>query len=165
MTDAKGPTHLDADGEVHMVDVGDKAVTARRAVARASVRMQPDTLARLRAHDAPKGDVGASVRIAGIMAAKRTPDLIPLCHGIALTRVSVDVTWTDVGADITATTESRDRTGVEMEAMTAASVAALTLYDMVKGMERGVSIERVELIEKSGGRSGRWVRGETSDDV
>ncbi len=158
MTDAKGPTHLDADGEVHMVDVGDKAVTARRAVARATVRMSPDTVARLRAHDAPKGDVGASVRIAGIMGAKRTPDLIPLCHSLALTRVTVDVAWTDTGAEITAATETRDRTGVEMEAMTAVTVAALTLYDMVKGMERGVTIERVELIEKSGGRSGHWTR-------
>ncbi len=165
MSDAKGPTHLDAEGQVHMVDVGEKAVTARRAVARASVRMLPDTVARLRAHDAPKGDVGASVRIAGIMAAKRTPDLIPLCHSLALTRVTVDVAWTDTGAEITAAAETRDRTGVEMEAMTAASVAALTLYDMVKGMERGVSIERVELIEKSGGRSGHWVRGAEGDDV
>ncbi len=160
MGDAKAPTHLTADGEVHMVDVGEKPVTARRAVARARVVMAPDTVARLRAHDAPKGDVGASVRIAGIMGAKRTPDLIPLCHAIALTGVTVDVTWTDTGADIVAAAETRDRTGVEMEAMTAASVAALTLYDMVKGMERGVSIERVELLEKTGGRSGRWVREE-----
>ncbi len=158
MTDPKGPTHLDADGAGHMVDVGDKPVTARRAVARATVRMLPETVARLRAHDAPKGDVGATVRLAGIMAAKRTPDLIPLCHALALTRVTVDVAWTDAGADITAAAETRDRTGVEMEAMTAASVAALALYDMVKGMERGVAIERVELVEKSGGRSGHWKR-------
>ncbi len=160
MSDANSPSHLDADGEVHMVDVGEKPVTARRAVARASVRMRPDTVARLRAHDAPKGDVGATVRIAGIMAAKRTSELIPLCHALALTRVTVDVAWTDEGAEITAAVETRDRTGVEMEAMTAASVAALTLYDMVKGMERGVRVERVELVEKSGGRSGPWRREE-----
>lgn len=159
--DAQGPTHLDERGEVHMVDVGAKAPAARRAVARASVRMSADTASRLRAHDAPKGDAAAAVRVAGIMAAKRTPELIPLCHGIALTRVTVDVAWGDEGATITAAAEAFDRTGVEMEAMTAASVAALTLYDMVKGMERGVSIERVELVEKTGGRSGRWVREET----
>lgn len=142
-----------------MVDVGEKAVTSRRAVARAVVRMSADTVARVREGDAPKGDVGATVRLAGIMAARRTPELIPLCHHVALTHVTVDVTWRDDGAEIVAACEARDRTGVEMEAMTAASVAALALYDMVKGMERGVSVERVELVEKSGGRSGHWVRG------
>lgn len=158
MSNSEGLTHLDARGEVHMVDVGEKAVTARRAVARARVRMAPETVAKVRAHDAPKGDAGATARIAGIMAAKKTPELIPLCHSIALTRVTVDVAWSDHGAEITATAETRDRTGVEMEAMTAVSVAALALYDMVKGTERGVTIERVELVEKSGGRSGHWVR-------
>lgn len=160
MDDTTAPTHLDAAGEVHMVDVGEKPVTARRAVARAFVRMNASTVARLRAHDAPKGDAEAAARIAGIMAAKHTPTLIPLCHGVALTRVTVALEWHDDGAAITAAAEARDRTGVEMEAMTAASVAALTLYDMVKGMERGVSIERVELLEKSGGRSGHWCREE-----
>jgi cyclic pyranopterin monophosphate synthase len=161
MSDAPAPTHLNQDGEVHMVNVGDKPITSRRAVARAVVRMREETVSRLMAHDAPKGDVGATVRIAGIMAAKRTWELVPLCHPVGLTRVAVDISWTLNSAEITATTETQDRTGIEMEAMTAASVAALTLYDMVKGMERGVSIERIELIEKSGGRSGHWVRKET----
>lgn len=141
-----------------MVDVGEKPVTARRAVARAEVRMAPETARRLRAGEHRKGDAEATVRIAGIMAAKRTPEIIPLCHAVALTGVTVDVTWGDAGATITAAAECRDRTGVEMEAMTAASVAALALYDMVKGMERGVTVERVELLEKSGGRTGRWTR-------
>lgn len=141
-----------------MVDVGEKPVTARRAVARAEVRMAPETARRLRAGEHGKGDAEATVRIAGIMAAKRTPELIPLCHAVALTGVTVDVVWGDAGATITAAAECRDRTGVEMEAMTAASVAALALYDMVKGMERGVTVERVELVEKSGGRTGRWTR-------
>jgi len=158
LTMADSPTHLNAAGEVHMVDVGEKPVTARRAVARALVRMTPDTARRLRERDHHKGDAEASARIAGILAAKRTPELIPLCHAIALTRVTVDIAWTDDGATLTAAAECRDRTGVEMEAMTAVSVAALTLYDMVKGMERGVTIERVELVEKSGGRTGTWTR-------
>lgn len=140
-----------------MVGVDEKPVTARRAVARARVRMAPETVARVRA-GAPKGDIEASARIAGIMAAKRTPELIPLCHAVALTGVTVDLRWTDTGLELVATATAMDRTGVEMEAMTAASVAALTIYDMVKGVERGVTIEAVELVEKSGGRSGRWVR-------
>jgi cyclic pyranopterin phosphate synthase len=154
----RSPTHLNDAGEVHMVSVGEKAVTARRAVARAQVLMQPETVARLRAHDAPKGDAAATARIAGIMAAKKTPELIPLCHAIALTSVTIEVSYTDEGAEVVAIAEAHDRTGVEMEAMTAASVAALALYDMVKGMERGAAIARIELVEKSGGRSGRWVR-------
>jgi cyclic pyranopterin monophosphate synthase len=151
-------THLDAEGHVHMVDVGEKAETSRRAVASALVRMLPETRRTLAAGTAPKGDVLATARLAGIMAAKRTPELIPLCHGIALTRVTVDLELLDDGVRIVATTEARDRTGVEMEAMTAASVAALTLYDMLKGIDRGMVIESVRLEEKSGGRSGHWVR-------
>lgn len=156
MVDAARPTHLDATGAVHMVDVGDKAVTARSATARARVRMRPETAAAAQAGNLAKGDLGATVRLAGIMAAKQTSSLIPLCHSLALTRVTVQLEWVEGGAEIVARAETRDRTGVEMEAMVAASVAALTLYDMVKGLERGVRIESVALQEKTGGRSGHW---------
>ena len=151
-------THLAADGTAHMVDVGAKPETARRAVAQATVRMSAATAAAITAGDAPKGDVLGTARIAGIQAAKRTGELIPLCHPIGLDAVDVDLV---VGADrvtITATTSVTARTGVEMEAMTAASVAALTIYDMVKGIERGVEIAEVVLLEKSGGRSGDYRR-------
>ena len=151
-------THLDADGTARMVDVAGKPVTDRRAVARAVVRMRPETAAAVAAGDAPKGDVIAVARIAGIQGAKRTGELIPLCHPIGLDAVDVDAEL-DVAAGtltLTATARVTARTGVEMEAMTAASVAALTVYDMVKGLERGVRIEAVELLEKTGGRSGTW---------
>lgn len=152
------PTHIDEGGEARMVDVGDKPVTVRRAVARARVAMSPATREAARAGAGPKGEVEAVARVAGIQAAKRTQELIPLCHGLSLTSVNVDLAWTDEGAEITATAECRDRTGVEMEAMTAAAVSALTLYDMVKGIERGVTITEVALVEKSGGRTGPWRR-------
>jgi cyclic pyranopterin phosphate synthase len=157
---SKLSSHLDERGQAHMVDVGAKAVTTRRAVATAFLRMGDATVAALRAGQTPKGDVLATARIAGIMAAKRTPELIPLCHAIALTRVTVDLAVAEGGVEVVATAEARDRTGVEMEAMTAASVAALTLYDMLKGIDRGMVIERVALEEKEGGRSGHWVRGQ-----
>jgi cyclic pyranopterin monophosphate synthase len=153
-------THLDGEGNARMVDVGDKPVTGRRAVARAVVRMAPETAAAVDAGDAPKGDVLGTARIAGIQAAKRTGELIPLCHPLALDHVDVDAR-VDAGAGtVTLTAEVRvtARTGVEMEAMTAAAVAALTVYDMVKGLERGVTVEDVRLISKSGGRSGHWQR-------
>jgi cyclic pyranopterin phosphate synthase len=143
-----------------MVDVGGKPATERRAVARALVRMSPATAAAVAAGDAPKGDVLGTARIAGIQAAKRTGELIPLCHPIGLDHVDVEGA-VDAPAGlvtITATAAVTARTGVEMEAMTAAAVAALTVYDMVKGIERGVTVERVELLEKSGGRSGTWRR-------
>ena len=159
MSSAERPTHLDDEGAVRMVDVGEKAVTARRAVARARVRMHPETAAAVRAGDAPKGNVEATVRLAAIMAAKRTPEVIPLCHGVQLTGVDVEIAWADDGATITVASEARDRTGVEMEAMVGASLGALALYDMVKGMERSVALEGVRLLEKSGGRSGVWNRG------
>ncbi len=159
MVDATRPTHLDATGAVHMVGVGEKAITARAATARARVVMRPETAQAARDGGGPKGDLGATVRIAGIMAAKQTPSLIPLCHTVALTRVTVDLRWVEDGAEIVARAEALDRTGVEMEAMVAASVAALTLYDMVKSIERGVRVERVELLDKSGGRSGHWTAG------
>jgi cyclic pyranopterin phosphate synthase len=153
-------THLDEHGDARMVDVGGKPVTARRAVARAIVRMTPETARIVAAGDAPKGDVLGVARIAGIMAAKKTGELIPLCHPMGLDHVDVDGT-VDVEAGtvtITASAGVTARTGVEMEAMTAASVAALTVYDMVKGVERGVAIEEVVLLEKSGGTSGTWRR-------
>jgi cyclic pyranopterin phosphate synthase len=142
-----------------MVDVGAKDITSRRAIARARVKMSPETFARLVAGDTPKGDVLAAARIAGIQAAKRTSELIPLCHIVALTRVEIAITLEDGIAVVDATAEARDRTGVEMEAMVAASTAALTLYDMLKAVDRGMSFD-VCLIEKTGGKSGTWQRGE-----
>jgi cyclic pyranopterin phosphate synthase len=151
-------THLDDDGAARMVDVSAKAVTERRAVAQAVVRMTPATAAIVAAGDAPKGDVVSVARIAGIQAAKRTGELIPLCHPIGLDAVDVEAEL-DVAAGtltLTATAVVTARTGVEMEAMTAASIAALTVYDMVKGLERDVVVESVALLEKQGGRSGDW---------
>ena len=153
-------THLDSTGRARMVDVGDKPATERRAVAQAVVRVSAQTARAVLAGDAPKGDVLGVARIAGIQAAKRTSELIPLCHPLALTFVGVDgsVDVSDGRIVLTAETRTTGPTGVEMEAMTAASVAALTVYDMVKGIERGAEIAEVVLLEKSGGRSGRWTR-------
>ena len=153
-------THLDEHGTARMVDVGDKPATDRRAVARAVVRMSPGTAATVLAGDAPKGDVLGTARIAGILAAKRTGELIPLCHPLGLDHVDVHAEVDAAAGTVTLTAEARvtARTGVEMEAMTAASVAALTVYDMVKALERGVEIASVALVEKSGGRSGTWRR-------
>jgi cyclic pyranopterin monophosphate synthase len=153
-------THLGADGRAEMVDVSDKDVTVRRAVARAVVRVSVQTAQLVAAGNAPKGDVVGVARIAGIQAAKRTHELIPLCHQLPLAFVGVEVAIDIESGQIELTAEARTaaQTGVEMEALTAASVAALTIYDMVKGVERGASIEQVELIEKSGGRSGHWTR-------
>ena len=155
-------THLDEHGSARMVDVGAKDVTERRAVARAIVRMSPDTAAAVARGDAPKGDVLGTARIAGILAAKRTGELIPLCHPLGLDHVDLDAVVDAAAGTVTLTAEARvtARTGVEMEAMTAASVAALTVYDMVKALERGVEIASVALVEKSGGRTGTWRRGE-----
>src|SRR3954463_3624907 len=148
-------THLDEQGAARMVDVGAKGATARRAVARAVVRMAPATARAGAAGDAPKGDVLGVARIAGIQAAKRTGELIPLCHPIGLDHVDVEGEVDEAAGTVTlvATAGVTARTGVEMEAMTAATVAALTVYDMVKGLERGVAIERVELVRKTGGSS------------
>ncbi len=151
-------THIDEEGAARMVDVGAKEATARRAVARAVVRMSSETAAAVAAGDAPKGDVLGTARLAGIQAAKRTAELIPLCHPLGLDHVDVETAVENDAVIITATAAVTARTGVEMEAMTAAAIAALTVYDMVKGLERGVTVERVELIEKSGGRSGTWRR-------
>ncbi len=148
-------THLDAAGRARMVDVGPKAETARSATAVARVVMRPETLRLIMAGTAPKGDVLAAARIAGIMAAKRTADLIPLCHPLPLSSVAVDLAA--AGADtlaITATATTVGRTGVEMEALTAASIAALTIYDMCKAVDRGMRIEGLRVTAKSGGKSG-----------
>jgi len=151
-------THLDSSGAARMVDVSAKNVTRRRAVARAFVRMAPETAAAVAAGDAPKGDVLGVARIAGIQAAKQTGALIPLCHPLGLDHIDVRAEVAEGGVAIEAEASVEGRTGVEMEAMVAASVAALTIYDMVKSIERGVSIESVELVAKSGGRSGDWRR-------
>ena len=153
-------THLDPAGRARMVDVGEKPATERRAVARATVRVSPETANQVLAGDAPKGDVLGVARIAGIQAAKRTSELIPLCHPLALTFVGVEGSVDANAGSIVLTAEARTTgpTGVEMEAMTAVSVAALTVYDMVKGIERGAEIAEVVLLEKSGGRSGHWTR-------
>ena len=155
-------THLNTRGEAHIVDIGDKAATRRVAVARARLEALPETISAITGGALKKGDALAVARIAGIMAAKKTADLIPLCHPIALTRVEVDIAAAADGRSlvITATTETTDRTGVEMEALTAVSVAALTLYDMAKAMDRGMRITGVELLEKSGGTSGDFRRDE-----
>lgn len=143
-----------------MVDVGDKAVTTRTAIAQGEVQMQPATLAAIRDGNVPKGDVLAAARIAGIMAAKRTPDLIPLCHTLLLSKVAVDFTIDEAASRvlITATVRCNGQTGVEMEALTAVSVAALTIYDMAKALEKTMTITNIGLLEKQGGKSGDWVR-------
>lgn len=152
--------HLDEKGAAHMVDVGDKEETHRIAVAEAFVRLQPDTVALLREGRVKKGDALAVARIAGISASKKTSDLIPLAHPLAITRVAVDVDVQDEGVRIVSRVETHGRTGVEMEALTSASVAALSLYDMIKRYERGATIERIRLLEKSGGQRGDFSRSE-----
>jgi cyclic pyranopterin monophosphate synthase len=154
-------THLDSSGRARMVDVGAKASTERVATARATVRVSPETARQVDQGNAAKGDVLGVARIAGIQAAKRTAELIPLCHPLALSFVGVEG-QIDVEAgtiELTAQARTTGQTGVEMEALTAASVAALTVYDMVKGIERGAEITSVALLSKSGGRSGEWQRG------
>ncbi len=153
-----GLTHFDAAGAAHMVDVGDKPVTHRVAVAGGRIRMSPDTLAAVRSGSHKKGDVLGIARIAGIMAAKRTGELIPLCHPIGLDRVAVelDAESYDDAVECRVTTEVRSRTGVEMEAIVAVQTALATVYDMCKAIDRGMVIESVRLLEKRGGRSGPW---------
>lgn len=151
-------SHLDSEGRAAMVDVGSKAETARLAVARGSVLLSPDTIALLRDNAVPKGDVLATARIAGIQAAKRTSDLIPLCHPLSLTHCAVELTILDDRVDIEASASITGRTGVEMEALTAVSVAALTVYDMVKAVDRGAVITNIRLERKSGGKSGGYLR-------
>lgn len=157
MTSSKRLTHIDEHGAARMVDVGDKPATVREAVAECLVRMQPETIAAVRRGTA-KGDALQVARLAGIMAAKRTPELIPLAHPLPITSVSVDLEFIDGGVRILARARVTGQTGVEMEALTAAAVAGLTLIDMTKAVERGVHLETVRLLEKSGGRSGHWKR-------
>ncbi len=149
-------THLDADGAAHMVDVSAKAVTHREAVAEGVITMSAEARAAIRDGTSKKGDVLAVARIAGIMAAKKTSDLIPLCHPIALSSVAVELDLTDTGVRVSATARTSGQTGVEMEALTAASVALLTIYDMAKALDKAMVIGGVRLLAKSGGRSGDW---------
>lgn len=151
-------THLNERGEVHMVDVGDKEVTRRTAIAEGLVRMSPDLVEKFFEGDLPKGDAAAVARVAGIMGAKKTSELIPLCHPISLSSVDISLESAGHGVAITATVSTTSHTGVEMEALTAVSTTALTIYDMVKGVERGVTIEEVRLRKKEGGRTGTWER-------
>ena len=155
---ANGLTHLNERGEAHMVDVGDKDATRRRAVARAVLEAQPETVEAIIGGALKKGDALAVARIAGIMAAKKTADLIPLCHPIPLTKVEVEIIGEGIALVITASAETTGQTGVEMEALTAASVTALTLYDMAKAFDRGMTITNVQLVEKTGGKSGDYRR-------
>jgi len=155
----QGPLpHLTPDGEAHMVDVSSKEITTRVAVAEAEVVMSDELASRFFAGDLPKGDAAAVARVAGISAAKKTSDLIPLCHPLPLNGVEVHLEQTGHGVRVLTKVSTDSRTGVEMEALTAASVAALTVYDMVKGLDRNVHISNVRLLEKSGGRSGHWKR-------
>lgn len=151
-------THFTASGEAHMVDVGEKPATHRIAIASARISMKPETATVIRTGVAGKGDVLGIARIAGIMATKRTADLIPLCHPIPVTHVEVDLAVEATSVAVSARVETHGQTGVEMEALTAASVAALTVYDMTKAIDRGMVIEHVRLESKSGGRSGTWER-------
>lgn len=152
-------THVDEHGKAHMVDVGEKAPTRRVAMATATLRTRPDVVERIARNEIAKGDVLGVARTAGIMAAKRTHELIPLCHPLRIDKVRVDLSLDVDCVRVMATVAAFDRTGVEMEAMTAASVAALTVYDMCKAVDREMRIEAVQLEEKSGGRSGHFVRG------
>ena len=151
-------THLDEDGSARMVDVSGKAVTKRRAVASGKVLVSPTVSGLLRGEGVPKGDALGVARVAGIMAAKQTPALIPLCHPLAISAVTVDLTVADDGVEIEATVTTTDRTGVEMEALTAVSVAALTVIDMVKAVDKAAVITDVRVETKEGGRSGSWAR-------
>ena len=149
-------THLDETGAAHMVDVGGKAATQRLARAGGSIRMSAEALEAIRAGDAPKGDVLGTARIAGIMAAKKTAELIPLCHPLALDAVDVTFAFADGAIHVSATASLSGKTGVEMEALTAASVALLTVYDMAKALDKGMVIGEIRLLEKRGGKSGHW---------
>jgi cyclic pyranopterin phosphate synthase len=160
MTDAPRLTHVDEAGAARMVDVSGKDVTTRQAVATGRVLVSAEVVALLRGEGVPKGDALGVARVAGIMAAKRTPDLVPLCHPLAISGVAVDLAVADDAVDITATVRTSDRTGVEMEALTAVSVAALTVVDMVKAVDKGAVITDVRVESKSGGRSGDWSRGD-----
>lgn len=163
MSEASKLTHIDASGEAHMVDVGDKAETIRVAVAEGFVKMKPETLALIRDGNAKKGDVIGTARLAGIMAAKQTANLIPLCHPLMLTKVAVDITEDTAlpGLRVEAMVKLSGKTGVEMEALTAVSIACLTIYDMAKAADKAMEIVNIRLLEKSGGKSGDFRRQES----
>ncbi|WP_421361242.1 cyclic pyranopterin monophosphate synthase MoaC [Agrobacterium rosae] len=158
MSDELKLTHIGTSGEAHMVDVGDKAETIRVAVAEGFVKMKPETLALIRDGNAKKGDVIGTARLAGIMAAKQTSNLIPLCHPLMLTKVAVDITEDEAlpGLRVQATVKLSGKTGVEMEALTAVSIACLTIYDMAKAADKGMEIGSIRLLEKTGGKSGHF---------
>ncbi|NML94192.1 cyclic pyranopterin monophosphate synthase MoaC [Novosphingobium olei] len=158
-----GLTHLDPDGNARMVDVGGKAESRRLAIAGGHIRMSREALAAIRDGEVPKGDVLAAARIAGIMAAKKTGELIPLCHPLALDAVTVDFVLTETGVSVTASASLTGRTGVEMEALVAATVALLTIYDMAKALDKGMVVEQVRLLEKRGGKSGDWKAADVPD--
>ncbi|WP_250000524.1 cyclic pyranopterin monophosphate synthase MoaC [Actinoplanes sp. M2I2] len=160
MPDESLLTHVDETGAARMVDVSAKTVSARRAIAAGRVVTTPEVIALLRGDELPKGDAIAVARLAGIMGAKRTPDLIPLCHPIGLHGVTVDLELTGTTVEITATTKTADRTGVEMEALTAVATAGLTMIDMIKAVDPAASIESVRVLRKEGGKTGEWVRPE-----
>ncbi|PZP17352.1 MAG: cyclic pyranopterin monophosphate synthase MoaC [Brachybacterium faecium] len=155
-------SHVRADGSAHMVDVTDKATTSRRATARAILRTRPDVVERIAEGDLPKGEALPVARIAGIMGAKRTSDLIPLCHPLPLSGIEIDLEAREDRVEITATVRTKGVTGVEMEALTAVSVAALTVYDMIKAVDHLAVIEEIKVLAKSGGKSGDWQRDEPS---
>lgn len=161
-TESPGLTHFDASGRARMVDVGAKAETHRVAVARGRVRMKPETATIIREGRAAKGDVLAVAQVAAIMAAKKTHEIIPMCHPLLLTRIDVDFELTDDSVEIEARVDTKGQTGVEMEALTAVSAAGLTIYDMVKAIDRGMTIEAIRVEKKQGGRSGDWQRAETA---
>ena len=156
MADEPHLTHVDESGAARMVDISGKDVTVRSATARGRVEVSAEVLGLLRGDGVPKGDALGVARVAGIMATKRTPDLIPLCHPLAISGVDVDFTLADTSVEITATVRTTDRTGVEMEALTAVSVAALTVIDMVKAVDKHAIINGIEVVAKSGGKSGDW---------
>ncbi|MBX6354458.1 MAG: cyclic pyranopterin monophosphate synthase MoaC [Micromonosporaceae bacterium] len=160
MSDSRRLTHVDEAGAARMVDVSGKAVTVRRAVAAGRVVTTPEVIALLQADALPKGDALAVARLAGIMAAKRTPDLVPLCHPIAVHSVTVDLDVRESSVEITATVKTADRTGVEMEALTSVAAAGLAMIDMVKAVDPAASIEGVRVLRKEGGKTGEWVRPE-----
>jgi len=163
-TESQGLTHFDASGRARMVDVGAKAETHRVAIARGRVRMKPETATVIREGRAAKGDVLAVAQVAAIMAAKKTHEIIPMCHPLLLTRIDVDFELTDDSVEIEARVDTKGQTGVEMEALTAVSAAGLTIYDMVKAIDRGMTIEAIRVEKKQGGRSGDWQRAEARGD-
>ena len=158
-------THFNTEGEAHMVDVGNKEVTARRAVAGGAISMQPETLQMIVAGNHKKGDVLGIARLAGIMASKKTPEIIPLCHPLMLTKVAVDFAIDQNNSRVTCevTTQTKERTGVEMEAIIAVQTALATIYDMCKAVDRGMVISDIRLLEKSGGKSGHWIRDDNNE--